>query len=55
MTIKVYRVSRDGERRPVGVPVEVVAEPEKGTKLPDSLTYPPCTCDRCRAAGVCHD
>jgi hypothetical protein len=48
MTMKVYRISPDGQRRPVGATVTV---PKGDTdRIPESLAYPACACPRCKAS-----
>lgn len=48
MTIKVYRVGTNGQRRSAGATVTV---PKGDTeRIPESLAYPACSCARCKAS-----
>ncbi|GHE04137.1 hypothetical protein GCM10010339_34510 [Streptomyces alanosinicus] len=46
MTISTYRLSREGRR--VGGTDERTYDVGDPAQLPDSLTWPPCRCPRCR-------
>jgi hypothetical protein len=47
MTISTYRLTGDG--RQIGKTEERTYDGGNPAQLPDSLTWPPCRCPRCRA------
>lgn len=46
MTMKVYQVTPNGQRRDVGKTITVPQGDRE--RLPESLAYAPCTCRQCK-------